>query len=137
VVARISNLYGPGMSEDNVVSAILSQLAAEGPLRILDGSPVRDFLWVEDVVAALQRMVEISCRGVYNVGSGIGTSVRELAQLALACIDQPHRDVVATSQSDRPSCNIVDISATTRDLGWTPRVALHDGLVRLTGGVCA
>jgi UDP-glucose 4-epimerase len=130
-VARMSNLFGPGMSAENVVSAVLGQVHADGPIRVLDDMPVRDFLWVEDAAAALRRIAETGCRGTYNVGSGRGTSIRELARLALECVDQPYRDVVATRPSGRTSCNIVDISTTTRDLGWVPRVALTEGLARL------
>jgi nucleoside-diphosphate-sugar epimerase len=134
-VARVANLFGPGMSRNNVVSTILAQLTTDGPVRVIDDTPVRDFLWIGDAADALRLMTELPRPGVYNVGSGAGTSIRELARVALDCADQPWRDIVAAAKSGRPSCTVVDISATVCDLGWQPRTSLRDGLERLIAGV--
>lgn len=132
-VARLSNLYGPAMSADTAIATILAQMHADGPVRVRDDAPVRDFLWIEDAAAALRLMAERVRGGLYNVGSGVGTSVREVARLALACSARPNRDIIVTNPQRRASSTVVDIAATTRDFGWTPRVSLSDGLARLVG----
>src|SRR5687768_7405760 len=55
-VARLANLYGPGMAGNNVVSTILRQIDIEGPLVVRDETPVRDFVWAEDAAEAIARM---------------------------------------------------------------------------------
>jgi UDP-glucose 4-epimerase len=130
VVARLSNLYGPAMAPNNVVSTILDQIPGDGPLRIRDDKPVRDFIWIEDAALALATMAESDCRGVYNVGTHTGVSVGELARLALRLAGQPERSVIA-AQPGQDSWIILDIAETSRRLGWWPRTSLGDGIQTL------
>jgi nucleoside-diphosphate-sugar epimerase len=133
VVARITNLYGAGMSDANVVSRILAQIPGHGPVQVLDDGPVRDFLWVGDAARALQAMVEGRAGGVFNVGSGGGTSVRDLALLALRAAGQPDRGVEALQPSSRPSTLVLDPTLTRRTFDWQPETSLSLGLDRLVG----
>ena len=130
-VARISNLVGPGMAANMVVSDILSQVPGSGPVRVRDGAPICDFLPVEDAAAALGLMALSAVSGIVNVGSGVGTSVNGLARLLLAIALEEHRVVVATNPSSRQSVNVLDISETTRILGWSPVTTLEKELTRL------
>ncbi len=128
VVARLSNVYGPGMSSNNVVSTILGQIPGTGPLQIRDDKPVCDFIWVEDVALALAAMVNLNCSGIYNVGTGVGTGVGDLAGLALALVGEAGRGIVATKPSGKLSCNTLDISETVDQLGWLPQTMLEKGM---------
>ncbi len=136
VSARLANLYGPGMSRSNVLSAIVGQIPGEGPLRVRDTRPVRDFLWVDDAAEALATMaLRSESAGVFNVGSGQGVSVGELAQAALAAAGQASRRVETAappaSQDAPPSTLVLDTSATTALFGWRPVTSLAEGLRRL------
>jgi UDP-glucose 4-epimerase len=130
-VARLSNLFGFGMSENNVVSDIIRQVPGAGPLMVRDDKPVRDYLHVSDAVSAMTLLVKSGYRGIVNVGSGVGTSVRKLAELALVSVGQGARDIVATAPSSRRSTNVLDISETTKLLGWQPVARLEEQLPRL------
>jgi len=127
-VARLSNLYGNGMANNNIISDIVCQVPSREPLRVRDDRPVRDFLAVADAAAAFGLMVESHCRGIVNVGSGVGTSVRALAEIVLALAGQSSREIVATAPSQRCSVNILDISATTEKLEWFPAISLREYL---------
>lgn len=131
VVARLANLYGPGMSPTTIVGTLLAQSADIGPVRVWDDTPVRDFLWVEDAAAALASMSAGSAAGVFNVGTGIGTSVRELALRMIDVLGQSGRQVVATAAERRHSYLVLDIDETARTLAWRPETSLSEGLVRL------
>lgn len=132
IVARLANLYGPGMSSANVLTAILLQLDTTGPVRVLDAYPVRDFLWAEDAAAALAEMaLAPDGTGTFNVGTGIGTSIRALAQIALNAVGQPERRVESAATKDGGSRLIVDIHATTSRFGWRPGTSLESGIKTL------
>lgn len=133
VVARLTNLYGPGMSAANVVSRVLGQIPGDGPIQVLDDRPVRDFLEVGDAATALQAMVEGLACGVFNVGSGLGTSIRDLAQLALHVAGQSDRRVEAMQPSPRQSTLVLDSTNTRQNFGWRPEISLSQGLTRLIG----
>lgn len=130
-VLRLANVVGRGMSANTVVSDIIRQIPGHGPLHVRDDEPVRDFLAVSDAASAFRRFLEGRHRGIVNVGTGIGTSVRALAEMSLALAGEAAREVVATAPSGRRSMNILDISETTRLLGWAPALALADQLARL------
>jgi UDP-glucose 4-epimerase len=134
VVVRLSNLYGPGMSSENVVSAVLRQIPGEGPVRVRDCTPIRDYVWIDDAADALATMALARPRGVYNVGTGCGTSVGQLAEAALDIAGESDRPILETSPSGRSSQLVLDVTLTTEAFGWRPRTALRDGLTILMNG---
>lgn len=136
VVARLSNLYGQGMAQGNVLSTILRQIPGEGPLEVLDMAPVRDFLWVSDAADGLIALAlsDLGRRGgghLYNLGTGNGVSIGELARLALELAGQANRQVEAKRSSRRQSTLILDYSETTAVCGWTPKTPLRCGIGEL------
>ncbi len=134
MVARLSNLYGEGMAPGCVVAQVLAQIPGSGPLRVRDAGPVCDFLHVGDAAAALTAMVGQDAGGLFNVGSGTGTSIGELAALALELAGEEERPVQAETTSPVPPCRVLDITATTQALGWRPRTGLRQGLASLLAG---
>jgi UDP-glucose 4-epimerase len=132
-VARLANVYGPGMASNNVLSDILRQIPGQGPVMLRDLAPVRDYLWVDDAAAGLVALAAARRGGVVNLGTGIGTSVGDLAGRALACAGEAGRPVVASETAGRTSYLVLDISDTAAQAGWSPEVALDDGLRRLMG----
>jgi len=134
VVLRPSNPYGPRQSTAGVQGAVAAflGLAARGqPARIWgDGEVVRDYLYIDDLVelaatAGLSREV-----GVFNVGSGEGHSLNDLVgiisrvtglQLAVERLPARPFDVRRV---------VLDVSAARLTFGWTPSVALEDGIAR-------
>ena len=131
VVARLANIYGPRMAEGNVLSTILNQIPNSAPLTVRDGTPIRDFLWIEDAAAGLARMALGKAHGVFNLGCGEGISIAELARLTLQICGQDHREFKANSVSGRSSCIVLDINETKNVWGWRPTTHLRQGLQRL------
>jgi UDP-glucose 4-epimerase len=131
VVARLANIYGPGMATENVFSHILNQLNKDGPIRLRDTTPVRDFIWVDDAAEAIIKMATQQVQGLFNVGTGIGTSIGELARMSLEEVKQPQRQIVATQPAAKPSYTVLDITKTKQYLYWQPSVLLNEGLRRL------
>lgn len=129
-VARLSNLYGPGMAGNNVLSHILAQLGRGPSITMHTLEPVRDFLWIEDAVEALYDMVLREAAGLFNVGSGVGTSIRQLVYMAQAAT-ATRQDVKALYTQAHPSHLVLDIAATTQGLGWRPRTGLEEGVSKL------
>lgn len=127
VVARLTNLYGPGMTELNVVGTILKQLRGNGPIRLRETTSVRDFLWVMDAAEAICLMVTGRVKGIFNVGSGIATSIADLANEILSAAGQQDRAVIAEYPTDRRSFLVANIADTTATFGWRPTTTLSQG----------
>ncbi len=130
-VARLANVYGPGMASNNVISDVLSQIPGSLPLMLRDGSAIRDFLWVEDAAAGLYALATQGHRGIFNIGSGQAISVSELVGLVLSESGQGDRAIKSEPRLTAPSCCTVDIEKTIRETGWQPKMPLDRGLARL------
>jgi nucleoside-diphosphate-sugar epimerase len=127
-VLRLGNIYGEGMSRYNVFSDILKQIPGDGPVWVRDTHPMRDFIWINDVVAAFKAVINLKKDGIFNAGSGRGTSIGELARQILELAGEGDRPVKSKQSASSGSCIVLDISETKRQLGWTPSITLNKGL---------
>lgn len=133
-VLRIANPYGryqSGQRRQGVVAALISRALSGKPMEIWgSGAVVRDFIHVSDVVAAMLKTLEYSGpHRVLNVGSGIGISIREVADdiesaLNHGPLPRAHRDSRA---ADVP-VNILDITRITTETNWRPQMTWAEGL---------
>lgn len=131
VVARLSNVYGPGQSPLNAVSHVLKQLPGDGVVRLI-GSPAaaRDFLFVDDAAEGLAALALSGETGVFNLSTGRGTSIAELIALLarLRGVPAPRIDAPASA---RPSTLVLDPSRAAARFGWRARTSLETGLKSL------
>lgn len=137
IILRLSNVYGAGMSEKNVISSIVHKLASPGDVFISRANHIRDFIAVDDVVEAFGTIIlskwNIGNR-VYNLGTGHGTSIKTLANLILSLSAQKNKKIFFQDDSNFSS-NIVDCEELNKNFGWQFRIHLRDGLKTLIGSV--
>src|SRR3954464_9107006 len=133
VPLRFANVYGPRQDaglEGGVVAIFLERRARGGPARIFgDGTQSRDFVYVDDVVAALLAAVGRS-GGPYNVGTGEATTVADLhtAGATVAGVeDAPSLEEARLGDVHR---SVLDVGRIERELGWRAAVPLDDGMTR-------
>jgi UDP-glucose 4-epimerase len=129
---RYANVYGPRQDphgEAGVVAIFSQRLLAHEPAIINgDGEQTRDFIYVEDVVRANVLAVTTDLRGIYNVGTGIATSVNVLyAHLAkhTGSTQRPRHGPSKAGEQQRSVLDNRKLQAATK---WTPTVSLDEGL---------
>jgi UDP-glucose 4-epimerase len=134
VALRFGNVYGPRQEanlEGGVIAIFLDAMAAGKETRIFgDGSQTRDFVYVGDIVRATLAAAG-HAGGVFNVGTGVETSV---AELHAACRRVTGYEWEPKHGPARPGDvlrSVIDPSLAKRELGWRPEHELEDGL-RLT-----
>jgi UDP-glucose 4-epimerase len=132
---RISNPYGPNQDptrQQGVISAFLHRLHTGEPIKIWgDGSVVRDYLYVSDLVDALEHASEVEPREpVINLGSGCGISLNELLRLMADIVgERPAVEYLSARALDVPAV-VLDISRAGQELGWSPKTELAEGITR-------
>ena len=133
VVARLSNVYGPGMSKKNIISDILKQIKVKGinSINIIDGSPVRDMIHISDVTSCLLSMTKIQKKGIYNIATGTSISMKDLALMILKVANFEEYKLVELKHNKTTSCISLDISNTKKTFAWSPSISLQDGLKQL------
>lgn len=127
---RYFTVYGPRQRPDMAFSRFLASALAAEPLTVLgDGSQVREFTYVADIVAATLTAAERGERGaVYNVGGGDAVALRDVIELLGVLLgDRPALRHLEPAPGD-PKRTHADISRAARDLGYLPSTPLVDGL---------
>ncbi len=137
-VARITNPYGPGQPSSRpgygVINRMIHLAITDRALTIYgDGTQLRDYVHVTDVVSALLAMAESPAADgrAYNVGSGTGTKMVDLAAQVIAMAGGGRIEHVAwpaLAQQVETGDFVADISLIARELEWKPAIALPDGL---------
>jgi nucleoside-diphosphate-sugar epimerase len=129
---RLFYPYGPGEPADRLIPAVVSGLSQGKLVPCSDGTQLRDLIYVEDVADALVALLGSGLSGIYNLGGGKATSVREVVSLVASMIGRP--DLVTfgarARQDNDPQRIVADISRLSGDLGWQPRVTLREGIRR-------
>lgn len=132
-VLRISNPYGPYQDpagQQGVISVFLNRILAGEPITIWgDGTVVRDYLYVADLVDALVLAAEVETESkVFNIGSGRGAALKEIiALMAEVTGEKPMVEYLPGRTLDVPA-NVLDVRRAREELGWTPRTGLADGM---------
>jgi UDP-glucose 4-epimerase len=131
---RYANVYGPRQStrgEAGVVAIFLS-LLLQGKTPVIngDGRQTRDYVYVDDVVAANIAALDAQFVGELNIGTGLETDVveifRQLREASGSKIEAQHGPAKPGEQ--RRSC--IDARRAAETLGWRPKMALSEGLRR-------
>ena|SRR5438034_718787 len=131
VSLRFGNVYGPRQephSEAGVVAIFMGLLRDGGiPTIYGDGRQTRDYVYVGDVVRAV-----LAAAGhdgaVFNVGTGIETSVLELYDAIQRAAGLRRDAAHAAERLGELQRSVLDVSLAARELGWTPAHSLGEGL---------
>jgi UDP-glucose 4-epimerase len=129
-VLRLSQVYGPGDSSAKAIPNFLRAcLGGDPPVLRGDGSDLRDYLYVDDAAAAVVRALERRATGIFNIASGVGTSISDLlAAVRLAAHSSIEPTWLPATRS--PSTMVLDVRRARAVLGWEPQVTLAEGLER-------
>jgi len=133
ICLRIFNIYGPGQSDRFLIPSMVKQ-AKQGHISLGDPEPRRDYVYVDDVVAAYMCALDYESRGceVFNIGSGTSHSVREIVETYVKASGRPvdlrfsgkkRKGEISDTRSDCRKAN--------RMLGWSAKIDLFEGLQRL------
>ena len=135
LIVRIANVYGPTGNDrrrQGAVNAFLQQVVRGEPLSVWgDGTAVRDFIYVDDLVGALAALVASGADGrIFNVGTGDGHSIAEVVALVGTVTGRAPRLERVPQAYAGVSRNVLDISRLQSRTGWRPQVDLATGIAR-------
>ena len=131
VSLRYGNVYGPRQDphgEAGVVAIFFNALSEERAPKIFgDGTQTRDYVYVDDVARATVAALERD-GGVYNVGTGIETSVIELFERCRRVAGVDVQPEYAPPRMGELQRSVLDPALAEKELGWRPAQGLESGL---------
>jgi UDP-glucose 4-epimerase len=130
---RFSNVYGPrqdSKGEAGVVAIFIEKLLkGERPTIFGDGNQTRDFIFVEDAVSACLKAMEYKGKKeIFNIGTGIETSINELYKTISKLLKTKIKPKYALPKPGDLKRSCLDISLAKRELSWEPKYNLENGL---------
>jgi len=136
IIIRPFNNYGPNQHLEKVIPRFITSALLDEPLTVHgSGENTRDWVYVEDVCQALDKVMHVSLdkvKGqVINIGTGRDTAVMAIAEMVLDILGKPKR--LVTQVGDRPGQVKRHVSSTEkalRVLSWKAQTGFEDGLVR-------
>jgi len=141
VAVRFGNVYGPRQDphgEAGVVAIFCNRILEGKPLTVFgDGAQTRDYVYVGDVANAVWRgaTFDVPPAGTvdarsFNIGTGVGTSVLELARLLQEAAGSNAEILFAPRRPGEQQESFLNVDKARDVLGWQPGVSLAEGLAR-------
>ncbi|WP_139312851.1 NAD-dependent epimerase/dehydratase family protein [Acuticoccus yangtzensis] len=140
-ILRVANAYGEGQTARpgfGVIPAMVAAFKGGAPFKLYgDGTSRRDYVHVDDIVEAIlaamktARTGEGAGAGTVNIGSGVGTSVRELVALAERIAGRRLPMETVEMFAAEPASVVLDAQRARERLGWSARIGIAEGLARV------
>tara|TARA_S200000501_G_scaffold142454_1_gene134512 strand:- start:2241 stop:3185 length:945 start_codon:yes stop_codon:yes gene_type:complete len=135
-IIRHSNIYGPhdkyDLDKSHVFGATITKVMnAKNKLDVWgDGSEIRDFLYVDDLVSFIKISInkQKSFYEIYNCGSGKAISIKKLCNLIVKLSKKPLKISFNKNKPTIPFDMHLNCKKAKKDLGWQPKVPIEDGI---------
>lgn len=134
VILRASNPFGPRQGHlgiQGLVAAFLNRIKAGDPLAVWgDGEVIRDYFYVSDLADLCALAVESDAAGIFNAGSGLGTSINEMIQLIGKATGKEPVVKYEPQRNFDVQATYLDIDKASAVFEWQPKVDLETGVTR-------
>jgi UDP-glucose 4-epimerase len=138
---RLANVYGPRQDpagEAGVIGMFCGRVAnGERPKVYGDGGQTRDYVYVHDVAEAFVAASRAGAAGVWNIGTGRGTSLIELIELIGRAAGRTLEPEFADARAGEVRHSTLNVERARRDLGWSARTDLSDGVAEVYRWIAA
>ncbi|HKP89361.1 MAG TPA: NAD(P)-dependent oxidoreductase [Thermoleophilaceae bacterium] len=133
--ARLFFAYGPGEPPERLVPATVRGILAGQSVELSHGRQLRDFVFVEDVAAALVKLLGSEVEGAVNIGTGQAVSLRDVVEAIAERLGQPAdlRFGARPADPNEPPLIVADTTRLRDEVGFAPAVSLAEGIDRAAG----
>lgn len=133
-VLRYPNVYGPRQNphgEAGVVAIFTEKVIRGEPVTFFGkGKPTRDYVYISDIADINLRALTQGDNTIYNVGSGVGTSVQEIFEIICEALGSSTEVHYKPLRPGEVTHIYLKATKAAKELQWKPRIALKDGIFR-------
>lgn len=136
IILRISNPYGPFQVPFNGQGIIATYLAANLLDREVevwgDGNSLRDYIYIEDAAECIYQCAAGHVEdGIYNVGSGRGTSIFEICDVIEVVTGKEMKKILKPASDIQVEDNVLDCTRIKRQVSWDCKLGLREGIEKM------
>jgi len=128
------NVFGQGQRSEFIIPSIVKSITDNSPVNLRNPNSKRDFLYIDDLNEAIKRVIKSKLKGfhVFNVGNGQSHAVKEIVKemMLLTRKNISWKKISGPKMAEVRAIN-ADIKAIKREVGWTPKISLREGLKRI------
>ena len=126
-ILRLFNVYGNGQTS-GVIANFRKNILENTPLTIFgDGKAIRDFIHIDDVIDGIISSMG-STSGIYNIASGIGTSINDLAHLLIQLSEKNPQIIYKSVRKGEITYSVANTDKSQIELGFYTKISLNTGL---------
>ena len=127
IILRLFNVYGNGQVT-GVIANFRKNILENKPLTIFgDGKATRDFIHIDDVINGILLSMK-SKSGIYNIASGNGTSISNLAKLLIQLFENNSEIIYKSARVGEINYSVANITKSKKELGFYTKIPLNAGL---------
>lgn len=134
IIFRPFNIYGPDQPENFLIPQIINQVLHSPEIVVQDLEPKRDFVYIDDLVEAIIKAVDINLKGcsIFNIGSGLSYSVKEIIDI-IQNLNNSNKPIFSNNKRRRDEImdTIADTQKAKKELNWEIHWSLHKGLAQV------
>lgn len=126
-ILRIAGVYGPRNRSKQAIPTFIKKAINNEPIILVSsGNELRDYIFVSDVIEVILKAIKKNNSDVYNIGTGVGCSIYELAKKIIKITDS--ESSLNLSEQSIEHNVVCDITKAKQKLGFLPKISLEDGL---------
>lgn len=130
-IIRIGDVYGPKQKTGALLKAVISNIVQKNPQKKYGiGDRTRDYIYVDDVVSGLSYALEHRLQGIYNLGTGIGTSVSSIISAAEELSECKDETIPVSVEHEDHSHVVLDVSKLKKQ-GFQAEIGFFEGLSKI------
>lgn len=133
-IVRIADVYGPNQNHGNLMKGIISNLENKKNIQLYgEGKRERDYIYIDDVIRGLEFIYENNLTGIFNLGTGVGTSVKRITDIVMnICKNNGINtglDYIQVNKED--SSKVILNVEKLKKLGYCYNVTIEEGLRKI------
>ncbi|MBF1200960.1 MAG: NAD(P)-dependent oxidoreductase [Fusobacterium periodonticum] len=133
-IIRIADVYGPNQNHGNLMKGIISNLENKKNIQLYgEGKRERDYIYIDDVIRGLEFIYENNLTGIFNLGTGVGTSVKRIIDIVMnICKNNGINTGIDYVQVDKEDSSKVVLNVEKlKNLGYCYNVTIEEGLKKI------
>jgi UDP-glucose 4-epimerase len=132
LILRPSNPYGPktrSIGEQGIISTLIHKTLQNQEIQIwANPENVRDYIFIDDCVSAVFKLIESNAEGIFNISSGIGLSLNEIISVVQELFSYELKLSFVTNSAKEESVNVLDNRKIIEQTGWRPQIDIKNGV---------